>query len=94
MADEWRKQDTADGGTEKNERYMEGNYDNRGNIVKRYKQIADDEHQSVQIEKELKAWQEEKYETETEKLARENSLAGEEYTRLLKEYIEEDKYQQ
>ncbi len=94
MADEWRKQDTADGGTEKNERYMEGNYDNRGNIVKRYKQIADDEHQSVQIEKELKAWQEEKYETETEKLARENSLAGEEYTRPLKEYIEEDKYQQ
>lgn len=61
MADEWRKQDTADGGAE-NERYMEGNYDSRGNIVKRYKQIADDEHQSVQMAEEIRASQEAVYE--------------------------------
>jgi len=39
MADEWTRQDTANEGAEKNERYMEGNYDNKGNIVKRYKQM-------------------------------------------------------
>ena len=93
MADEWRKQDTADGGAE-NERYMEGNYDSRGNIVKRYKQIADDEHQSVQMAEEIRASQEAVYERETERLSYEYEATGEAFTKIMKEYIEEDMYQQ
>ena len=93
MADEWRKQDTTDGGAE-NERYMEGNYDSRGNIVKRYKQIADDEHQSVQMAEEIRASQEAVYERETERLSYEYEATGEAFTKIMKEYIEEDMYQQ
>ncbi len=78
----------------KNERYMEGNYDNSGNIVKRYKQKADDEHRSLQIAEEIKASQEAVYERETESLSYDYQAVGEAFTKLLKAYIEEDKYQQ
>lgn len=94
MADEWTGQGTAHEGAEKNERYMEGNYDNSGNIVKRYKQKADDEHRSLQIAEEIKASQEAAYERETESLSYEYQAVGEAFTKLLKAYIEEDKYQQ
>ncbi len=78
----------------KNERYMEGNYDNSGNIVKRYKQKADDEHRSLQIAEEIKASQEAVYERETESLSYDYQAVGEAFTKLMKAYVEEDKYQQ
>ena len=90
MADEWTGQGTAHEGAEKNERYMEGNYDNSGNIVKRYKQKADDEYRSLQIAEEIKASQEAAYERETENLSYEYQAVGEAFTKLLKAYVEED----
>ena len=91
MADEWKE---IDEGAEKDERYMEGNYDNKGNIVKRYKQKADDEYRSLQIAEEIRASQEAVYERETERLSYEDKAVGEAFTKIMKEYIEEDKYQQ
>ena len=35
------------------EDYLEGNYDEKGNLIKKYKQRKDDEHQAKEIEEQI-----------------------------------------
>ena len=51
---------------EKNEKYMEGNYD--GDADQQYKQERADKRRSIQMEEDIRASQEAVYEKETERL--------------------------
>ena len=57
---------------EKNEKYMEGNYD--GDADQQYKQERADKRRSIQIEEEIRASQEAVYEKETERLSYEQNF--------------------
>ena len=52
---------------EKNEKYMEGNYD--GDADQQYKQERADKRRSIQMEEDIRASQEAVYEKETERLS-------------------------
>ncbi len=57
---------------EKNEKYMEGNYD--GDADQQYKQERADKRRSIQMEEDIRASQEAVYEKETERLSYEQNF--------------------
>ena len=77
---------------EKNEKYMEGNYD--GDADQQYKQERADKRRSIQMEEDIRASQEAVYEKETERLSYEQKAVGEAFTKIMKEYVEDNIYQQ
>ena len=77
---------------EKNEKYMEGNYD--GDADQQYKQERADKRRSLEIEEEIEYAQGYIYERETERLSCEYKVVGEKFVQLMRDYIEENKYQQ
>ena len=76
----------------KNEKYMEGNYD--GDADQQYKQERADKRRSLEIEEEIEYAQGYIYERETERLSCEYKVVGEKFVQLMRDYIEENKYQQ
>lgn len=76
--------------SENYEDYLEGNYD--GNIIQRYKQMKDDEQETIPIVEEIKKKQEEVKEREKERISGQYGVTGTELDELFKAYAEEDKF--